>query len=140
MRLFALGPLVRRLGEPRLATLGLALLACGLALTGVSAGWPILALGFTLMPVGTACLFPATTSLISQHVTATDRGMWLGLQQAWGGVTRVSFPILGGALIDASGVGMPFVAAGVLLVLTGWPLVRDDGRATRVEGRGTPAD
>jgi MFS family permease len=122
MRSFALGPLVTRLGEPRLARLGLVLLAAGLGATALDGGWPSVALGFTLMPVGTACLFPAVTSLLSQRVADGDRGLWLGLQQSAGGVTRVAFPILGGLAMDAAGVGTPF-ALGALILLAAYPLV-----------------
>jgi MFS family permease len=124
MRSFALGPLVRRLGEPRLARFGVISLGLGLAATAVPDGWPMLAAGFTLMPVGTACLFPAVTSLLSQVVRGSERGLWLGIQQTYGGITRVAFPILGGLAIDASGVGAPFAAAAALLFLVALPLTK----------------
>ncbi len=124
MRTFALGPLVRRLGEPRLARFGVVSLGLGLAATAAPGGWPVLAAGFTLMPVGTACLFPAVTSLLSQVVRGSERGLWLGIQQTYGGITRVAFPILGGLAIDASGVGAPFAAAAALLFLVALPLTK----------------
>lgn len=124
MRTFALGPLARRLGEPRLARFGVISLGLGLAATAVPGSWPMLAAGFTLMPVGTACLFPAVTSLLSQVVRGSERGLWLGIQQTYGGITRVAFPILGGLAIDASGVGAPFAAAAALLFLVALPLTR----------------
>jgi MFS family permease len=124
MRTFALGPLARRLGEPRLAQFGVVSLGLGLAATAVPGSWPMLAAGFTLMPVGTAMLFPAVTSLLSQVVRGSERGLWLGIQQTYGGITRVAFPILGGLAIDASGVGAPFAAAAALLFLVALPLTR----------------
>jgi MFS family permease len=117
MRTFALDPLVRRLGEPRLARAGVLLLAAGLVATALPAGWPAIAAGFTLMPIGTACLFPAVTSLLSQAVHERERGLYMGVQQTWGGVSRVAFPVLGGVLMDAAGVGTPFAVAGLLLLL-----------------------
>ena len=117
MRTFALDPLVRRLGEPRLARAGVLLLAAGLVATALPGGWPAIAAGFTLMPIGTACLFPAVTSLLSQAVHERERGLYMGVQQTWGGVSRVAFPVLGGVLMDAAGVGTPFAVAGVLLLL-----------------------
>jgi MFS family permease len=139
MRSFALGPLVRRLGEPRLARFGVLSLAAGLGLTAVPDGWPVLAAGFTLMPVGTACLFPAVTSLLSQSVRQRERGTWLGIQQTYGGITRVAFPILGGLAIDLSGVGAPFAGAAALMVLVALPLTKgilhpDGATARRSEG------
>ena len=50
MRSFALDPLVRRLGEPRLARAGVLLLAAGLVATAIPAGWLAVALGFTSCP------------------------------------------------------------------------------------------
>jgi MFS family permease len=117
MRTFALDPLVRTLGEPRLARAGVLLLAAGLVATALPGGWPAIAAGFTLMPIGTACLFPAVTSLLSQAVHERERGLYMGVQQTWGGVSRVAFPVLGGVLMDAAGVGSPFAVAGVLLLL-----------------------
>jgi len=117
MRTVALDPLVKKLGEPRLARAGVVLLAAGLVVTAMPAGWLAIAVGFTLMPVGTACLFPAVTSLLSQSVRDRERGLYMGVQQTWGGITRVAFPVAGGALMDAAGVGTPFALAGVLLLL-----------------------
>jgi len=126
MRTFALGPLVDRLGEPRLSRWGMILLAAGLAATAVGRGWGLIGMGFTLMPIGTACLFPAVTSLLSQVVRRSERGLYLGLQQTYGGLTRVAFPILGGAAMDAIGVGTPF-ALGAVLLLLALPLTRKQG-------------
>ncbi|HEX5818201.1 MAG TPA: MFS transporter [Gemmatimonadales bacterium] len=117
MRTFALDPLVRKLGEPRLARAGVLLLAAGLVATALPGGWLAVAAGFTLMPVGTACLFPAVTSLLSQAVRDRERGLYMGVQQTWGGVSRVAFPVLGGVLMDVAGVGTPFAVAGILLLL-----------------------
>jgi MFS family permease len=117
MRAVALGPLVDRFGEPVLSRAGLIALSAGLAF--VSAGDSLLpiAVGFTLMPIGTACLFPAITALLSESVRRSERGLYLGLQQTFGGVTRVAFPILAGATMDSTGVGTPFLLAGILVML-----------------------
>lgn len=128
MRSFALGPLVQRLGEPRLARAGVLLLSAGLLATALPGGWPAIATGFTLMPVGTACLFPAVTSLLSQVVRERERGLYMGVQQTWGGITRVAFPIGGGAVMDAAGVGTPF-ALGAALLLLALPLTAGVRRA-----------
>jgi MFS family permease len=56
------------------------------------------------------------TSLLSQCVNGRERGLYLGLQQTYGGVMRVLFPILGGVAMDAAGVGSPFGIAAFLLL------------------------
>jgi MFS family permease len=123
IRSFLLGPIVDRLGEARLSRLGIVCLAGGLAATGLAHGYPLLALGFTLMPLGTAFLFPCVTGLLSRVVSSRDRGLYMGVQHTFGGVSRVAFPIAAGIAMDRFGVGVPFWVAGSLVLLT-IPLTR----------------
>jgi len=130
VRTLVLGRMVDRLGEARLSALGIVLLAAGLAATGLAHGWPVLLLGFTLMPLGTAFLFPCVTSLLSRVVPAGDRGLYMGVQHTWGGVSRVVFPVAAGVLMDRFGVGVPYWAA-ALLLLAALPLTRALGAYLR---------
>jgi MFS family permease len=131
IRVLVLGRAVDRLGESRLSRLGILCLAAGLVATGVARGWPMLAAGFTLMPLGTAFLFPCITGQLSRVVSAADRGLYMGVQHTFGGSSRVAFPIAAGILMDRFGVGVPFWIAGVLVLAT-LPLTPGPGR--------TPAD
>jgi MFS family permease len=117
-RAAVLGPAVDRLGEARLSRLGIILLAAGLSATGLARGGPLLAAGFTLMPLGTAFLFPCITGLLSRAVPARDRGLYMGVQHTFGGISRVAFPVAAGILMDQFGVGVPFWAAGMLVLAT----------------------
>jgi multidrug resistance protein len=126
VRSLILGPAVDRLGEARLSRLGLVLLAGGLAATGVARGWAVLALGFTLMPLGTAFVFPCVTGLLSRVVPSGERGLYMGVQHTFGGISRVAFPIAAGFMMDALGVGVPFWVAGLLVLVT-LPLTRAMG-------------
>lgn len=118
MRAVMLGPLVDRLGEARLAASGAVLLAAGLVVSGTAGGWGGMLLGFTLMPMGTACLFPAVTAMLSGSVPPGARGLVLGVQQTCGGISRVAFPLAAGVTMDLTGPGVPFVAAGLLALAT----------------------
>src|SRR5512146_1714327 len=113
VRSLILGPAVDRLGEARLSRLGLVLLAGG----------------FTLMPLGTAFVFPCVTGLLSRVVPSGERGLYMGVQHTFGGISRVAFPIAAGVMMDALGVGVPFWIAGLLVLVT-LPLTRamDPGR------------
>lgn len=130
VRTLVLGRMVDRLGEARLSALGIVLLAAGLAATGLAHGWPVLLLGFTLMPLGTAFLFPCVTSLLSRVVPAGDRGLYMGVQHTWGGISRVVFPVAAGLLMDRFGVGVPYWVA-ALLLLAALPLTRALARVPR---------
>jgi MFS family permease len=118
VRSLLLGRMVDLLGEARLSRLGLVLLAAGLGCTGLASHGGILLLGFTLMPLGTAFLFPCVTGLLSRVVPSNERGLYMGVQHTFGGLSRVVFPIAAGLLMDRFGVGVPFWIAGLLVLAT----------------------
>jgi len=118
-----LGKMVDRLGEARLSRLGIACLAAGLGLSSLAHSWPVLVLAITLMPLGTAFLFPCITGLLSRVVPSAERGLYMGVQQTYGGVSRVAFPIAAGFVMDRFGRGVPFGIA-ALLVLATLPMTR----------------
>ena len=118
VRSLVLGPAVDRLGEARLSRLGIVVLALGLAATGLARSYVLLGIGFTLMPFGTAFLFPCVTGLLSRVVPTRERGLYMGVQHTFGGVSRSAFPIAAGLAMDRFGVGVPFWVAGILVLLT----------------------
>jgi MFS family permease len=118
VRSLVLGRMVDLLGDARLSRLGLVLLAAGLTCTGLAAHGMVLFLGFTLMPLGTAFLFPCITGLLSRVVPGNERGLYMGVQHTFGGVSRVLFPVAAGLLMDRFGVGVPFWIAGILVLAT----------------------
>jgi multidrug resistance protein len=123
------------LGEARLSRLGIVLLAAGLCLLGLAHGYPVLITSMTLMPLGTAFLFPCVTGLLSQVVPGADRGLYMGVQQTFGGVSRVAFPVAAGYVMDRFGFGTPFLIA-ALMVLVTLPLTRMMGTyAAKTTGR-----
>jgi len=126
VRSLILGRAVDRLGEARLTRVGVVCLAAGLALTGASRSHAALFAGFTLMPIGTAFIFPCLTGLLSRAVPGRERGLYMGVQHLFGGVSRVIFPIGAGVLMDHFDVGVPFWIAGGL-VLAAIPLTRSIG-------------
>jgi MFS family permease len=132
VRALVLGRVVDALGEARLTRLGILILAVGLAATGLGRASWTLAVGFTLMPIGTAFLFPCVTGLLSQAVPSRERGLYMGVQHTFGGASRVAFPIGAGLLMDGFGTGVPFWVAG-LLVLATLPLTRAIGRRAEPE-------
>jgi multidrug resistance protein len=92
VRTTLVGPAVKRLGEVRMARAGLMLLAAGLILFPFARGYPVLLTAMTLMPLGTAFTFPAVTALLSRVVPSRQRGLYMGVQQTVGGVSRVIVP------------------------------------------------
>jgi multidrug resistance protein len=118
IRAALLGPLVRRFKEARLARAGLIFLGAGLGLAAAARTYPTLFVAMTLMPLGTALLFPCVTALLARVVPAQERGLQMGVQQTYGGISRVAFPIITGLFIDRLGPGLPFAVGGLLVLLT----------------------
>jgi len=113
-----LGRMIEWLGEARLTRLGLILLASGLALVAAVHSYPTLALALTLMPLGTAFVFPCVTAMLSRVVPKRHRGLYMGVQHTFGGVSRVVFPLAAGITMDHLGLGFPFIVAGILVMST----------------------
>ncbi|MBX3463042.1 MAG: MFS transporter [Planctomycetes bacterium] len=117
-RVLLLGPLVDRLGEARLARAGIVTLAAGLAGMALAGSLPGLALAVALLPLGTSFTFPCVTALLSGRVAAADRGLYLGLQQTFGGASRLLAPLAYGWAYDALGRTVPFHLAALLVLST----------------------
>ena len=113
-----LGRMIEWLGEVRLTRLGLVLLAIGLALIAAVHSYLTLLIALTLMPLGTAFVFPCVTAMLSRVVPTRHRGLYMGVQHTFGGVSRVIFPLAAGVAMDHLGLGFPFVIAGVLVLGT----------------------
>jgi len=113
-----LGRMIEWLGEARLTRLGLVLLAMGLALVAAVHSYLTLIVALTLMPLGTAFVFPCVTAMLSRVVPKRHRGLYMGVQHTFGGISRVVFPLAAGVAMDNLGLGFPFVVAGVLVLST----------------------
>lgn len=118
MRALILGFLVKHFGEVRVLRLGAMSLIIGLASAPLTQGpWQFL-LAIVFVPIGTALLFPSTTSLISRHSAVSEMGQTLGVQQTFGGVSRFVAPIWAGAVYQGYGSAMPFwISAGIMVLL-----------------------
>lgn len=116
VRAFMLGRIVDRFGEAQLSRYGLLLLAAGLVGMAIAPNVPSLILAVGLLPLGTAFTFPCVTAMLSRVVSSAERGLYMGVQQTYGGITRVAFPIILGLAYDAFGVASPFfISAGFVL-------------------------
>jgi multidrug resistance protein len=139
-RALILGWAVDKFGEARLSRFGSALLATGILLlpftrklsapaaflarhtlfpahlAGLVPYLP-LAIPVALIPLGTAFTFPCVTAMLSRVVPSHERGLYMGVQQTFGGSARVIFPILAGLAFDWI-IAVPFVVSAVLVAGT----------------------
>jgi MFS family permease len=134
-----LGWAVDRYGEAKLARFGSTLLAIGIGLMpfiypiadpqAVAQSFSLpaslvrylplvpLALAVALMPLGTAFTFPCVTALLSRIVPSAERGLYMGVQQTFGGIARVVFPVMFGFLFDRV-IALPFLFSAAMVAGT----------------------
>jgi multidrug resistance protein len=119
MRSALLGPIIDRIGEIWAMRMGTGLLVLGLALYPLPRDLCTLALVIPLVPIGTALLFPATTSLMSRVADPKELGTTMGVAQTFAGLARVAAPLLATILFQRLGHGWPFFVAGGFVALVG---------------------
>lgn len=117
-RAFVLGPVVDRLGEARLWRVGTVIFALGMALIPFTESYLTLALTVALVPLGTAFTFPCVTALLSRVISRHERGLYMGVQQTFGGIARVIGPLWAGWAYDSLGVGVPFWTGAAVVIST----------------------
>jgi MFS family permease len=118
VRALFLGKVVDRVGEPKLSRWGLVLLAAGLAGLSFSRDYVTLALSVGLLPLGTAFTFPCVTAMLSRVVSGSERGLYMGVQQTFGGITRVAFPLILGGAFEYLGEQTPLWISATLVLAT----------------------
>ena len=140
-RALLLGKALDRFGEARLSRVGSAMLALGLASIPFTYSLPALALAVTLIPLGTAFTFPCVTAMLSRVIAPQERGLYMGVQQTFGGISRGVFPIVLGLAWDHAhpglGRGVPFwisasLVAGTIFLGLG---MEEYVKPKKVEGR-----
>jgi MFS family permease len=119
MRVFLLGPIVDRIGETWAMRAGTVTLVLGMFLFPLPSSAWLLALVVPCVPVGTALLFPATTALISRHVSRSEYGTVMGVAQTFAGIARILGPMLSTAAFQRLGHPAPFYIAGGIVALVG---------------------
>ncbi|MEO7085999.1 MAG: MFS transporter [Gemmatimonadaceae bacterium] len=140
-RALILGPAIDRFGEAKLSRIGQVLLVIGLAaipfmhrmndpaafaarlggILPVSAVAVLpflpLAIAVAFLPLGTAFTFPCVTAMLSRVIPSNERGLYMGVQQTFGGSSRVIFPILAGWAFDRF-PELPFLVSAALVAGT----------------------
>jgi len=117
-RVLLLGRMVDWLGEAKLSRLGLVLLAAGVVGMPLSRNLWMLAIAVALIPLGTAFTFPCVTALLSRVIRPRERGLYMGMQQTYGGVARIIAPLFFGWAFDSLGVSSPYFFSSAFIIAT----------------------
>jgi MFS family permease len=116
IRTVLLGPVVRRAGERGTVRIGCVALIVGFLLYPAAGNlWILVLLVMPLVPLGTALLFPSTTSLLSAYTPREEIGVTMGVAQTFAGVARVIAPFLSTAAFQLVGHAWSFILAAALI-------------------------
>jgi MFS family permease len=117
LRIGPVGWLNGRIGELRTLRFGLSLLMVGLVLLPLPKAFSIFVVCLLLIPGGTAFLFPATSSLVSQRTEKHEVGLTMGVQQTFRGIMAIIGPIGATVIYQVFGHGVPFWIAAVIVAV-----------------------
>lgn len=117
LRIGPVGWVNERIGEVRTLRLGAFLMVLGLTLLPFPKQFSGFVVSLLLVPSGTAFLFPATSSLVSQRTDRHELGLTMGVQQTFRGIMAIIGPIGATLVYQTLGHGVPFwIAAAVVAV------------------------
>ena len=124
-RIGLLGKVIDRVGEARATRLGITSLALGFLTMPLTTSIATLAIATALLPLGATLLFPCVTAMLSQVIGDHERGLYMGLQQTVGNITRVVYALfagkawdLGHARFGEAGAFIPFLTSAALVAAT----------------------
>lgn len=113
-----IGRLVKAFGERNLILFGSIMLAVSLAFLPYATGMASLLGVLVGLGIGQGVNRSSIMGLISQKTSSLEQGAVMGVAQSSNSLARIVGPISGGFMFDHVGRSSPFIAAGILVVLT----------------------
>lgn len=111
------GPLARRLGDRRLAVLGMIALTAGLTSLAIAPTLTSVAGALALVALGQGAAMPALSALISRSAPEAERGRVLGVSQSLSALARVVGPVWGGVAFAQLGIAAPYLSGAAVMIL-----------------------
>ncbi len=112
--------LVPRLGEPKLATLGIFGYVTGLLIVAEAPNWMATGLGLALCGIGTGAFSPSASALASKQSEEHERGVVMGTYQSSSSLARVIGPFASGPIYMLFGPSAPFLLGALIALPAAW--------------------
>jgi MFS transporter, DHA1 family, tetracycline resistance protein len=112
--------LVPRLGEPKLATIGILLFVTGLLIVSEAPSAGLTVMGLALCGIGGGAFAPSNSALASKQSDTHDRGLVMGTYQSSSSLARVIGPFASGPLYAMLGSKAPFLAGACVALPAAW--------------------
>jgi DHA1 family tetracycline resistance protein-like MFS transporter len=116
--------LVPRLGEPKLATLGVLTFVVGLLVVSETSHVELTLVGLALCGIGVGAFTPSNSALASKQAGSHDRGAVMGTYQSSSSLARVIGPFASGPLYAAFGSRAPFLTGACVALPAAWLIWR----------------
>ena len=135
-----LGKLVDRVGRKPLLGIGLVVEAAGAILVPATASYLVITLALFLVGIGWSAVNVSSTVLLADTTSPEERGRAIGAGDAFAGVFSIVMPLIGGFVVDMSGLMAIGVMGGALALAPFPALVRLRERSPGQYGKaGSPA-
>ena len=112
--------LVPRLGEIKLATIGILLFVTGLLIVSEAPSAGVTVMGLALCGIGSGAFTPSNSALASKQSDTHDRGLVMGTYQSSSSLARVIGPFASGPLYAMLGSKAPFLAGACVALPAAW--------------------
>jgi MFS family permease len=122
--------LVPRLGEYRLAFVGIASFVAGLLTVAASTTIIPTIAGLALVGLGVGAFNPSGSSLVSRQAGDANRGAVMGVYQASASMARVLGPLVSGLIYSHWGHEAPYLVGALVTLQAAWCIAA----ATRYPG------
>ena len=109
------GKVVKRVGEPRLIPVAIAVIGLGIGLVPFAWNVPMLLVAIGTLAVGMGFNGPSMSAMLSKLTHVDDQGGMLGLASSLASLGRVVGPAWGGYLFDEMGMAAPYLSASAIM-------------------------
>ena len=115
----AIGRMVKKMGEPKLISISLFLVAVSLVLLPfIKGNWVDLLLALALLSIGSSLTRPPVFGLISILTPPNEQGATIGVAQSAGSLARIVGPIFAATAFDWR-PALPYVTCAVICLIAG---------------------
>jgi MFS family permease len=114
---FVLGRLVKKVGEEKLIAFGPLIMMLGIVAMPLIPNIGLFLSSLAMMAFGNGVMQTVVPSFISKRTPASEQGGVLGITQSVSSIARVPGPIIGGFVVEITGLVSSFFLSGLFLMV-----------------------
>lgn len=115
---FLIDKLTKKLGEEKLIIIGPLIMAIGIFFMPLFKNLLFFYFTNSLLAAGFGIMNTTIPSIISKKAKSDQQGTYLGVASSVASIANIPGPLLGGLLVDLSGITTPFIISSLLLLIS----------------------